>query len=58
MMIDRIIVIDDHPKHKDHLVIDQTMIIDDHHLTVEEEESSFKLNATSEHVEQVSGGAG
>ena len=34
-----------------------TMIINDHHLTVEEEESSFKLNATSEHVEQVSGGA-
>ena len=29
-MIDQIIIIDDHPKHKDHLVIDQTMILDDH----------------------------
>ena len=23
-------IIDDHPKHKDHLVVDEIMIIDDH----------------------------
>ena len=27
---DQIMIIDDHPKHKDHLVFDHIMIIDDH----------------------------